>query len=69
MFIFGVSPGLFTELDHLLRFDSFVARTALGVKERQNLLKRGGIRHVPQERAFTLYRHEVLVLELLQMMR
>src|SRR5579862_792082 len=63
----SLSADLSTELDDVLRFDSFVSGAAFGIEELQKLLQRFGVGRVAQEGAFALYSDKVLALELFEM--
>jgi hypothetical protein len=51
------------------RFERLVTGTGLGVKEPEQFLQHCGIGRIPQKRAFTAHQDEILILELLQVMR
>jgi len=53
-------------LDDLFWFNCLISGAALGIKETQQLLQCSGIRGVPQKGALPLDTHEVLILELFE---
>jgi hypothetical protein len=58
----------FTNLNNRLWLESGVSRTALGIQELQQLLKRFSVSAVVKERAFATDAHEIFRSELVKMM-
>src|SRR5208282_2256836 len=64
----GLAHGSLLTAGYRFGFDRLVARAAFGEEEGQDVLQRMGVRGVTQEGAFAAHLHQVLVLELFEMM-
>src|SRR5579862_3213057 len=69
MSLLGYGLPLPAKLSNLGRLDRLVSSTALGVEEPEQLLQHRSIGAVTQEGALAAHRDEILILELLQVMR
>src|SRR5215472_842046 len=69
MFRVVITFLLSADLNYLFRFDSFVSGAALVEEEAEQFLQRAGVGCVPEKRALTADRDQVLVLQLVEMMR